>query len=175
MRILTTEECEDFAHRSGVSLSGNNVSLIAGRTPASATVKIPSPSRHQAIVANRIFGLCDESRQWLIWILEWGVWSTEEYPEIWMQLRARHGDERLLYKAPGQLLSAAEGELARGLFRLAILFGWDALLIPDPPTVVAFVSHDECIDLYSTDAAMLNALVVDLAATSQPGDGDGSQ
>lgn len=162
MRILTSGESDDIARSAGVFVTGGVVSLIAGQKPSAATVATPSLSGRQAFVANRIFETCFESRQWLIWILAWGIWPTEEYPEIWKELRARHGDERPLLEAPGHLLSADERGLARGLFRLAILFGWDALLVPDPATVVASTSHDELIFLYSADGQTLETLCEDL-------------
>lgn len=168
MRILTSQESNDVVRRSGVSVADGVVSLIAGGKPSTATVALPSSSGRQAFVADRIFEECVEAQQWLIWILAWGIWPTEEYPEIWMELRARYGDERPLLEAPGHLLGAAERDLARGLFRLAILFGWDALLVPDPATVVASISHDELIFLYSADGRILETLRHDL----EPAAGD---
>jgi hypothetical protein len=167
MRCLTDEESADLARRLGISFDRNRPTLIAGAPPRSARVKMPSSSRGQAIVANRIFDASGESREWLLWARSWGIWPTEEYREIWNAVRERYGEERFLIEAPGHYFDHTERDLARGLFRLTLLFGWDALLIASPASLVTFVCHDELLFLYAPDRAILDALVTDIAASRE--------
>ena len=162
MKCLTNTESEEFARSMGISLDRNVPTLIADAPPSSARVKIPLSSRGQAIVANRIFDASEESDGWLLWARSWGIWPTEEYREIWNAVRERYGEERFLIDAPGHHLDNTERDLARGLFRLTILFGWDALLITVPASFVTFVCHDELLFLYASDRVALDRLVADI-------------
>jgi hypothetical protein len=167
MKCLTNSESEELARSLGISFDRNEPTLIGGAPPFSATVKIPFSARGQAVVANWIFDASGDSREWLLWARSWGIWPTEEYREIWNAVRERYGEERFLMESPGHRLDHTERDLARGLFRLTLLFGWDALLIAAPASLVTFVSHDEFLDLYSHDRAALDGLVNDIEAARE--------
>jgi hypothetical protein len=83
----------------------------------------------------------------LLFVLQWGIWSsTEDWPAYYAA-RGGHDERRSLRVAPGHLFEWTErNELNRSL-TMVMEFGWDAEVFPviqsRPPTRRLFVSHDE--------------------------------
>lgn len=162
MRCLTTSECEREAQRLGLSLGAEFVSLMDGSEPKSVMLTIPRHSGEQALLINSLFKSHSAARHWLLWLKAWGIFPTEEYPVIWEQLREKHGKSRPLIAAPGHLFGESEGEVALGMARLAMLFGWDAFFWTEPATTVGFMSHDNVLFLYAKDNDTLAAAMAGL-------------
>ena len=159
MRCITTAECEEKVQGLNLKIEGEFVRLINGRVPVSREFKIPDSTRRQALAINEVFrAFPDDTREWLLWALEWDIWPSEEYPELWDEIREHHGEHRWLINAPGHLFAQNEKGLARGMMRLAMLFGWTAFLIPVPASFVVFIDDDELMSLDAPDASSISAL-----------------
>jgi hypothetical protein len=131
-----------------LKIEGQRLKLINGRAPASRELKIPDSARRQALGVNHLFGAFpDDTKEWCLWALEWGAWPEEEYPELWYEIREHHGERRPIREAPGHLFAQNEQGLARGMTRLAMLFGWTAFLIPDPASFVVRLDVRELMDI----------------------------
>jgi hypothetical protein len=148
MRCLTAAECERKVGDLDLEIEGQSLRLIHGGAPASRELKIPDSARRQALGVNALFcSFPDDTSGWLLWVLAWGVWPDEEYPELWHEIREHHGERRPILEAPGHLFEQEEQGLARGMMRLAMLFGWTAFLIPDPTSFVVRLDARELMDL----------------------------
>ena len=159
MRCITTAECEEKVQGLNLKIEGEFVRLINGRVPVSREFQIPDSTRRQALAINEVFrAFPDDTREWLLWALEWDIWPSEEYPELWDEIREHHGEHRWLINAPGHLFAQNEKGLARGMMRLAMLFGWTAFLIPVPASFVVFIDDDELMSLDAPDASSISAL-----------------
>jgi hypothetical protein len=159
MRCLTPAECEEKVRSLDIKIEGAFVTLIKGRPPVTREFKIPDSARRQALAVNALFrAFPDDTKEWLLWSVEWGVWPNEEYPELVDQIRERHGEHRPLFEAPGHLFAEDERGLARGMMRLAMLFGWTAFLVPNPAPFVAYIDEDELMSLDAPDAAAISEL-----------------
>jgi len=164
MRCLTESECESEAQHLGLTLGEGFLSLMDGREPSSVSLRIPLHTGEQAALVNSLFRPDSGTKQWLLWLTAWGIFPSEEYPVIWREIREKHGESRPLIEAPGHLFGEGEGELVRGMARLAMLFAWDAFFWPAPPTIAGFMSHDEVLFLYAKDEDALAAATADLGS-----------
>lgn len=85
----------------------------------------------------------------LLWITEWGIWSSCENWQLYYKLRQSYSDQRLLYEAPGHLFLEHEaGDLATFL-QLAMLNGWGGYVLTQADYVNIFFSHDEYLDFFA--------------------------
>jgi hypothetical protein len=159
MRCITTAECEQKMESLNLRVEGEFLRLIKGSVPASQEFKIPDSARRQALAVNAVFrAFPEDTSEWLLWALDWGAWPNEEYPELWDEIRENHGERRPVIAAPGHLFAQDEVGLARGMTRLAMLFGWTAFLIPNPVSFVVFIDDDELMSLDAADASSISEL-----------------
>jgi hypothetical protein len=159
MRCLTTAECEQMVQLLDLRIEGQRLRSINGRSPASQELKIPDSARRQALGVNVLFrALPDDTSEWLLWVLECGAWPDEEYPELWYEIREHHGESRPILEAPGHLFAQSEIGLARGMTRLAMLFGWTAFLVPKPVSLAARLDKADLMELSASSAAAVAAI-----------------
>jgi hypothetical protein len=163
MRCLTIAECEDEAQILDLKIKRRRLKAIHGRAAASKELKIPDSARRQALGVNALFrAFPDDTREWLLWALEWGAWPDEEYPELWYEIREHHGEHRPIKEAPGHIFAQNELGLARGMMRLAMLFGWTAFLIPNPVSVVARLDKEELMELTAASATTIADIATEI-------------
>jgi hypothetical protein len=155
MRCLTELECRDRLALLGVALIPPYGLTVYGNQLVSRTFEIPDSCRLQAQVIKKLFHLYGDDRRWLLWLRDWGIWHSEEYPEVWQEIREGHGEERPIIDAPGHLFEPHEKPLAEGMARLTMLFGWDAFLFSEPLSHCVFMSNDNALDVF---AGSLDAL-----------------
>jgi|SRR5579864_326579 len=161
MRCLSTAECKHGVQALDLLVEEKCVRLIKGKVPSFWELEIPDSARRQALGVNALFrAFSDDTNGWLLWVLEWGAWPDEEYPELWHEIREHHGEQRPMIEAPGHLFEQQERGLARGMMRLAMLFGWTVFLIPDPASFVVRLDARESMDL----AAPAEGAIADVAA-----------
>lgn len=105
-----------------------------------------------ASAALRALGSWDEC---LVWVVEWGVWTSgEDWPRFYAW-RGAVGERRSLEAAPGHLFRAGEASALEVLVTQILENGWDATLLPASEgastdrRVVS--SHDEWIEVRSRE------------------------
>jgi hypothetical protein len=165
MRCITATECEQEVRRLDLKIEGVFLRRINGKVPATLISKIQDSTRRQALVINELFSAFPSNIDaWLLWVLDWDLWPNEEYPELWNEIREYHGEHRWLIDARGHLFAKNEKALARGMMRLAMLFGWTAFLIPDPATFVVFIDSDELMCIQAADQSSISELAAKVNA-----------
>jgi hypothetical protein len=98
----------------------------------------------------------------LLWITEWGIWSSTENWHLYYRLRQSYADQRLLHEAPGHLFLEHEAEDLASFFQLAMLNGWGGYVLTGAGYVNLFFSHDEFIDFFSDQKTALDHVEKDL-------------
>lgn len=91
----------------------------------------------------------------LLWITEWEIWGSCENWHLYYRLRQHYGDNRLLHEAPGHLFLGYEAEDLISFLQLAMLNGWGGYVLTQVNYANIFFSHDEFIDLFSTNEDIL--------------------
>ena len=84
----------------------------------------------------------------LLWITEWGIWSSSENWHLYYKLRQSYGEQRLLEEAPGHMFLGHESEDFASFLHLAMLNGWGGYALTQADYVNLFFSHDEYIDFF---------------------------
>ena len=62
-----------------------------------------------------------------------------------LRMREALGETRPLIEVPGHVFSPDEFADARAFWTVPIVFGWDAILVPEKSDYFVFNSHDEVI------------------------------
>jgi hypothetical protein len=91
----------------------------------------------------------------LLWITEWGIWSSSENWHLYQLLRKSHGEHRLLQEAPGHLFLDYEAADLASFLQVSVMNGWGGYLLTEADYVNAFFSHDEYMDFYSENSGPL--------------------
>lgn len=130
-------------------------------------LSLPFPTEPYRIyyVAHWIATQASYRKPVLLWLTEWGIWPTSENWHLYYRLRQSYGNHRLLHEAPGHLFLEHETEDFATFLQLTMLSGWGGYLLTQENAVNAFISHDEFIDFYAADAALLAEI---RAALSEP-------
>ena len=92
----------------------------------------------------------------LLWVTDWGIWSsTEDWPTYYAA-RGALGERRDLATAPGLLLTTTDQSALLQFLEFAMQNGWDAHLLPVRGTTGsstrAFSSHDAWIEVRARSA-----------------------
>ena len=110
-------------------------------------------------------------RPTLLFMTEWGIWSSSENWHLYYKLRQTYGDNRQLHEAPGHLFLEHEAEDLASFLQLSMLNGWGGYVLTEANYVNAFFSHDEYADFFSNTDANLADIRNALCATQPTADG----
>jgi len=94
----------------------------------------------------------------MLWITEWGIWTSSENYHLYYKLRSIYGETRLLHEAPGHYFLQHEMDDLATFLQVAILNGWGGYILTEADYVNAFFSHDEYVDFYASTAGNLSAV-----------------
>ena len=130
MRFAELNEICEWCAECGLVV-GNSFDVTFPSYPYSAKLVYevdgkPKLSSEAAGVCLVTLGAWDEV---LVWITQWGIWSSSEDWPSFYSWRGSHGEKRDLQTAPGHLFTAGEAETLRELIEKVMIFGWDAHLI----------------------------------------------
>jgi hypothetical protein len=152
MRFYTLPECEEWVTGRKRPKPG-----VSNDTP-SLRLKYPSTPHRVYVWAKWIAASLTYENSCLLWITEWGIWSSSENPHLCYRLRQSYGDVRLLNEAPGHLFLGHETTDLASFLQVAMLNGGGGYVIPATDYVHAVFSHDEHIDFYSKDEALIDRI-----------------
>ena len=103
---------------------------------------IGEPARAPIALARTFVDWFGKFGDCLLWVSEYGIWSSREDLNIYYRLRGSYGDHRQLGEAPGHLFLGHEKADLASYLSLVIQFGWGAHLLAGPTWTYMFVSHD---------------------------------
>jgi len=143
MRFYTTEECEEWLRERKRSKPDD--------APESQVERADYPAKPNRIyhLAHWIATSLTYRMPTLLWIAEWGIWSSSENWHLYYKLRHSYGDMRLLHEAPGHLFLEHESEDLASFLQIAMLNGWGGYILTQADYVNAFFSHDEYIKFFA--------------------------
>ena len=121
------------------------------------TLPLPEKPYQVAYLANALLphSVSFEFLPCLLWMTDFGFWSevSERVAHSLAEgFRSARGETKPLIETPAHLFSITEGTDAQTLFTIAIISGWDCYVIPEKPDYYAFTSHDEYLEVVSSDA-----------------------
>jgi hypothetical protein len=157
MRFYTKAECDDWLQCRG------RAKPDAAGTPAALRLSFPEDISGPFRWANWIAKNLTYGEPTLVWIIEWGIFSSCENLHLYYTLRHAANDFRLMEEAPGHLFLKHETSLLTSFLQVAMLNGWGGYVLNGIGYADAFFSHDEFFDFYSDDAALIEHIRRELA------------
>ena len=175
MEFLTRDQCFDFAKRAGVvAKPSRDLPRIAKKHAAVFYAESIKPiARRSAEIVAEWFPKYETA---LLWISGWPFgdgWGEHDSPmrtrpewKRFHELRRSQGEQRRLHDAPGHLLGTEERTVIANLSELAIVIGWDSMLLAKPNRAVIYLSHDDDITVQSDrNISSLSAALAELGLT----------
>jgi hypothetical protein len=147
MRFYTPDECAQWCSAAGISLDQRREPTRDLGKPHRIRSGFPKSFTQVLAFSRTIEAALQPRTSCLVWITAWGIFPSNENQHLYYRLRQSYGDFRLLHEAPGHLCLDYEVPEVVTLIELALLFGWDAHLIPTAGYTRAFVSHDEWVEI----------------------------
>lgn len=154
MRFLTNEESLEWC-------KGYGYEVADGAPMLSYELRIRYPKSAPQLLA--MAGVIEDILQYystcLVWVTQSGIWRSSENLHLYHVWRKSHGDSRFLFEAPGHWFLDYERTDLITLLHMALLFGWDAHVVPSPNGAAAFLSHDEVCDFAFSHEASIPAVM----------------
>jgi hypothetical protein len=152
MRFLDKDEC--IRHCGALTTLGTD-RLPSRELPGRHRLRVNFPSKPSQYLwfSRTIESALAPRSSMLVWVTEWGVFPSSQNLHLYYRFKQAYGDLRLLHEAPGHLCLDFEAAEVTTLVYLAILFGWDAHLIPTAGYARAFVYHHDWAEIAFDDAS----------------------
>ncbi len=150
MRFYTKEECKEW-------LGGRSRELPT-QTNSDRTITLWYPPNPAEIDFLWLVQEISYREPVLLWVTEWGIWPSSENWHLYHRIRQSYGDSRLLHEAPGHLFQNFEMEDLATFLQVAATNGWGGFVLPSAHYASFFFSHDEYIDIFSSNRSTITAV-----------------
>ena len=133
-------------------LSGVSSKELKSSMPVRRRYSIPHKKRKKTAIArslSELFSISPHDR--LLWISDYSIWPSSENPALFHAYRSSFGENRDLSEAPYHLLSSSDRVHLECLLDIVLYFFWDAVLLDSQGSYALQVSHDEWLDVYSSE------------------------
>jgi len=149
MRTLTNVEAIDWVHSAGLDADAPPRVSLPGQSSFVFTVRWPKILPYQVPHFANLF-LPLEPTETLFWLADNGASGAMAF-EIACRalklLRSAYGEHRGILESPAYLLGGDEVVDARLLVTMAVLFCWDAYVIPAHGRYFVWIDDDEAADV----------------------------
>jgi hypothetical protein len=153
MWFLTNDESRIWSQRTGYRLDDAHRPLIKSGVHSVNKSLADMKISRLTWLSRAIAEYLEPFDECLLWVTLWGVWGSSENLHLYYRLRESYGDRRQLSAGPGHLFAVHEDSDLATFVQLGLMFGWDFYLLTSPISQMAFVSHDEFIQIYADHAA----------------------
>jgi hypothetical protein len=148
MHFYTKSECEEW-------LAGRNLTKPNEATTLAA-LRLAYPKQQSLCYWARWIAKSLAFQQpCLLWITDWGIFSSSENLHLYYRLRQSYHDVRMLHEAPGHLFLNYETEDLATFIQVAMQNFWDGHILDPTGNVKIFFSHDEFIYFYTDEASVI--------------------
>jgi hypothetical protein len=161
MRFYSNTECEEW-------LSGRN-RVKPNATHNSAALCLAYPKNQSlAYWAHWIATSLTYQQPCLLWITDWGIFSSSENWHLYYRVRQSYHDLRTLDEAPGHLFLNYETEDLATFLQIAMQNCWDGYVLTGLDYVNVFFSHDGFVHFYSDDTSIVDDIKKSLSEGNAP-------
>ena len=157
MKYLTEIECYDWCKNHNINIDSDRKPVI--KIEGLDIIGFTYPIFTQFVYLSSILStnaLKDE--ECLLWITQTSIWKSSENFHLYYKLRESYSDSTKIEEKPGHLFSLHESDDLKSFLYLNLLFGWDCYLLSAKDSIKAFCSHDEWIELLTTDTLLIQIL-----------------
>lgn len=143
MFFETAGECTELTRILG--FEDHHLSAVRSKRDeggTSVTLSFEHSLAYSYPIASKIAALLGTSGTRLLWVNEYGIWSSSENLHLYYRVRMSYGDHRSLQAAPGHRFLDFESADLISYLDLVIRFGWGAYLLTNVNEPYGFLSHD---------------------------------
>lgn len=141
MKFITKTEAITLCHNWEIPEQSIGDACLK-RHPKRKRYSFDQSTREIAFLARDAFQHFAKSEQIVLWVVEWGIWPSEEDWNVVNFLRSNVGEEkRALSEAPALVFGRDELQFLPPLIRLCVNFGWGIAIYCDSKEWIG-VSHD---------------------------------
>jgi len=170
MQRLSDSAAAEWCTGRGIQVGGSPAERsldIAESHPYTFRVRMPVAAPRRLALAHELLmiGAGHEDTAFvggMFWLTDWDIW-TETVERAGRLLRCRllgeHQAQTDAVDSQAELYSTDEGIEIQGAVTLALIFEWDAYVIPAVGDVLAFISHDGYVEFAATtDSALASTI-----------------
>ena len=144
MQYLAHDDARAWADAHGYTINGSFGRPVAADVRYPIHFQIPADAGARVALARVLWEASGSGvPEVLVWVTDWGVWPSGEYPPLAEAARRGLGADRPLAESPGHLVRLGEDDAGLSVLVLAVLFLWDCWVLPAGRRPAVFVSHDE--------------------------------
>jgi hypothetical protein len=152
MKTLTNKEAVAWVNATGLAASSVPTIALPNDVRFVFTVRWPKILPYQVPHFATLFlpGNDEESGSVLFWLTDNGASGAMEFElacRTLEMLRVSHGENRAILESPAYLLEPADIVDARILVTMAVLFCWDAYVVPQHGRYFVWIDDDEAADV----------------------------
>lgn len=149
MKTLTNSEASSWIRSVGLDADEHGRVWLPDDSGYVFTVRWPKLLPYQVPHFANLF-LSEDNGDRLFWLTDNGASGAMEFEMACRSLkllRSAHGEQRGILESPGYLLRADEIVDARLLVTMAVLFCWDAYVVPSHGRYFVWIDDDEAADI----------------------------
>ncbi len=138
MRALTHDDALVWCKAHSVRVSSSGHLYFSLDSPHSLLLTSPPAGRADDLLR----ALLPQPREALLWLHPRDAWSESPGDKLFRGLRSAWGIEQPVAEKPALLFQPSEQSHLLAAFLPALLFNWDAYLVPDDAPAFAFTAQD---------------------------------
>ena len=160
MQFITVEEAREWAERYGKELDTRGFPLVPSPAHgASLRYSFEDKAGYQYLyLAREVVRSLGPFTTCLLWVTEYGVWTSNENLHLYYRVRESYGDRSFLWQRPALLALGYETNEIVTQVHLGMLFGWDMYVVTSDDYGRAFISHDGWIEFSEQTADVIAQL-----------------
>lgn len=155
--MLTDNGAKRWLNESGILMDSPRNLRFAGGNQSIIHLSLEQANNSSAYLAANLVGIADTEKEWLLWLTDFSIWSTEIEEIGWMliekvlQSNLESGSSAFLFDQKDTLRLKA-------VLMISLLFNWDALLVNGDGKTFVVIDHDHGIKIYTLDEKLADEI-----------------
>jgi hypothetical protein len=163
MRFLTNDEAKSWCQTRGLDLDDRSRVFYSTVGSRAFSIGIEEKPTDTVLLSDYLVPSWEDVpfEGALFWIRDYGIWGeNSEQTGLAMirQMRSGNGEQAALKEKPAHLFAPNEVYEAHSYLLLPVLFGWDALLVPETGDYFVSISHHGVAQVVCRNAATYEEL-----------------
>lgn len=158
MKMLTKAEADEWCKAREIALDERGRPGVRGGEFHKERFMLPSAASKHLWLSRAIEDAIQPWRTCLLWVRDWGIWTSSENWHLYYRLRQSYGDRQLMEDAPAHLFLDFESNDLVTFIQVGISMGFDLSVLSADDYGHAFISHDEWFDLVLQDKTSLDQI-----------------
>jgi hypothetical protein len=163
MKFLTAEEATNWCRMRGLDVDARSQSFYSLSGSHTFSIGIQERVTDTVLLSDYLVPTWEEVpfTGALLWITDYGIWgeNSEKTGSVMIKhMRLGNGGPPTLHEKPAHLFAPGEVYETHSYLLLPILFGWDALLVPETGDYFVSISHHGIAEVVCRDAQIYEQL-----------------